>query len=409
MIQQSVLQQVIDTQKKKMLRLSTGFERETLQNIPTFQSHAFILTGIRRCGKSTLLKQMIEADDSRKLFLSFEDPRLFNFELSDFQILDSIIENSESETLFFDEIQVVKGWELYIRQKLDEGFRVAVTGSNASLLSCELGTKLTGRHISKELFPFSYREFLGFKNLQAGEKSLQKYMEIGGFPEFLKTNNQDILTELFYDILNRDIIVRHGIRDTRSLRILAVYLVSNVGNLVTASKLQQPLNIKTATTILEYFSFLEDAYLVGFMPKFSYSLKVQMVNPRKIYVIDPGIIKIASTSFTEDKGHLLENLVYWELRRQGKELYYFNENKSECDFVVMKNERIEQVIQVCYELLPENREREINGLKDAMEFFKIDNGLIVSFNQRDSFILNSKRIEILPAWEFLTNLNFKEL
>ena len=403
MIQESVLQQVIDTQKKKILRLNVGFEREVLPKMPTLQSHALIVTGIRRCGKSTLLKQLIDENESQKLFLSFEDPRLFNFELSDFEILDRIIENSKCETLFLDEIQVVEGWELYVRQKLDEGYRVAVTGSNASLLSRELGTKLTGRHISKELFPFSYREFLGFKNLQAGEKSLQKYMGTGGFPEFLKTSNTDILTELFYDILNRDIIVRHGIRDARSLKNLAVYLVSNVGNLVTASKLKQPLNIKTTATILDYFSFLEDCYLVNFMPMFSYSLKVQMVNPRKIYVIDHGIIKIASTSFTEDKGHLLENLIYWEFRRQGKELFYFNENKSECDFVVMKNEKLEQVVQVCYELLPENREREIKGLKDAMEFFNTDKGMIISFNQRDSFMLNGKQIEVVPAWEFLAD------
>jgi len=402
MIQQGTLQRVIDTQNKKMLRLGVGFEREILPEIPIIQSHALIVTGIRRCGKSTLLKQMYRTEDSKKLFfLSFEDPRLFNFELLDFELLDSIIENSKSETLFFDEIQIVDGWELYIRQKLDEGFRVVVTGSNASLLSREMGTKLTGRHISKELFPFSYREFLSFKTFQADSKSLQKYMDSGGFPEFLKTNNTDILTELFLDILNRDIIVRHGIRDARSLKNLAVYLISNIGNLVTASKLQQPLNIKTASTVLDYFSFLEDAYLVNFMPKFSYSFKVQTVNPRKIYAIDPGIIKIASTAFTEDKGHLLENLIYLELRRRGKELYYFNENKAECDFVVMKNEKLEQVIQVCYELLPENREREIRGLKEAMDFFKTDKGMIISFGQRDAIMYSGKRIEVLPAWEFL--------
>jgi predicted AAA+ superfamily ATPase len=228
-------------------------------------------------------------------------------------------------------------------------------------------------------------------------------METGGFPEFLKTNNTDILSELFFDILNRDIIVRHGIRDTRSLKNLAVYLVSNTANLVTANKLQQSMNIKTASTVLDYFSFLEDTYLVNFMPKFSYSLKTQMINPRKIYVIDSGIIKIASTAFAENKGHLLENMIYWELRRREKDLYYFNENKVECDFVVMKNEKIEQVIQVCYELLPENREREIHGLKEAMNFFKIDKGLIVSFNQQDVLIYNGKRINVLPAWEFLTN------
>ena len=402
MIQQVVLQKVIETQKKKMFRFGTGLQRDILPKIPALLSHALIVTGIRRCGKSTLLQQILETDKSKKLFLSFEDPRLFNFEISDFEILDTIIENSKSETLFFDEIQVIDGWELYVRQKLDEGFRVAVTGSNASMLSRELGTKLTGRHISRELFPFSYSEFLRYKNLQADENSLQKYMNTGGFPEFIKSNNTGILTVLFHDILNRDIIVRHGIRDARSLKNLAVYLVSNVGNLVTAGKLQQHLNIKAAATILDYFSFLEDAYLVYFMPKFSYSLKVQMVNPRKVYAIDPGIIKVASVAFTENKGHFLENLIYLELRRQGKELYYFNENKAECDFVVMKNGKIEQVIQVCNELSPENREREIRGLTEAMDFFKTENGLIISFNQQDALMHNGKRIEVLPAWKFLS-------
>ena len=405
MIQQSVLQKVIDSQKKKMFRLGTGLQREILPHIPILQSHALIVTGIRRCGKSTLLKQILETVDSKKLFLSFEDPRLFNFEISDFEILDGIIENTNSETLFFDEIQIIDGWEIFVRQKLDEGFRVVVTGSNASMLSRELGTKLTGRHISKELFPFSYREFLGFKRLQSDEKTLQKYMQTGGFPEYIKANHSDILTGLFHDILSRDIIVRHGIRDTRSLKNLAIYLVSNAGNLVTASKLQQPLNIKTAATVLEYFSFLEDAYLVSFMPKFSYSLKSRMINPRKIYVIDPGIINVASIAFTENKGRLLENLIYWELRRQGKELYYYNENKAECDFVVMQNEKLERVIQVCYELLPENRDREIRGLTEAMDFFKTDNGLIISFNQQDAFMYNGKRIEVLPAWQYLSKEN----
>ena len=402
MIQQSILQRVIDTQEKRFLRSGTGYKRALLPNIPSLQSHALIVTGIRRCGKSTLLKQMLEIEKGKKWFLSFEDPRLFNFEIPDFEILDRIIDDSKSETLFFDEIQVVQGWELYVRQKLDEGFRVVVTGSNASLIGRELGTKLTGRHISKELFPFSYLEFLGFKGLAADEKSLQKYINTGGFPEFLKTNNPDILTELFHDILNRDIIVRHGIRDSRSLKNLAVYLTSNVGNLVTANKLQQPLNIKTATTVLDYFSFLEESYLVHFMPKFSYSLKAQMINPRKIYITDTGMIKVASTSFTQNKGHLLENLIYLELRRAGKELYYFNENRAECDFVVMKNEKIEQVIQVCYELLPENREREMGGLTEAMAFFNTDHGLIISFNQRDAFMFNGKRVEVIPAWEYLT-------
>jgi predicted AAA+ superfamily ATPase len=401
MVQQAIIQQVIDLQKQKIQRQSTGLQRDILPDLPDIQTHALIVSGIRRCGKSTLLHQLLKRDNQNALHLNFDDPRLFGFELPDFQLLDNIIAASKNDVLFFDEIQVIQSWELYVRQKLDEGFRVIITGSNASLLSRELGTKLTGRHITKELFPFSYKEFLAFKSLQANVQSLHKYMDSGGFPEYLKTNNTDILTALFYDILNRDIVVRHGIRDVRSLKQLAVYLISNVGNLVTASKLQQPLGIKTTATILEYFSFLEDTYLVSFMPKFSYSLKVQSVNPRKIYIIDPGIIKIASTSFTDNYGHLLENIIYWNLRHTGKELYYFNENGSECDFVAFKNGKVQQLIQVCYELTPENREREQRGLQEAMDFFKTDNGLIVTCNQKDAYIHGGKRIEIVPAYEYI--------
>lgn len=403
MLQQIIIQRIIDYQQQKTKRFGTGLKREVLADLPVLQSHALIVSGIRRCGKSTLLKQLLEKEQEKVLFLNFDDPRLSNFELSDFELLDEIIENKKYEILFFDEIQVVTGWELYIRQKLDEGFRVAVTGSNASLLSRELGTKLTGRHINKELFPFSYREFLQFKSLEANEKSFRKYTDAGGFPEFLKTNNPDVLSELFENILNRDIIVRYGIRDAKLLRNLAVYLISNAGNLVTANKLTQPLGAKNASTVLDYFSFLEDTYLLSFMPKFSYSLKIQMVNPKKVYVIDSGLLQVASNSFTDDKGHILENMVFCELRRKRKTVFYFNENGAECDFTVMQKDKFEQVIQVCYELTAENREREIKGLNAAMDFFKTDNGIILTFNQRDAYIHNGKRIEIYPVWQWLTN------
>jgi predicted AAA+ superfamily ATPase len=388
-------------QRQKLDRQTLGLERELLLKLPDLDTHALIISGVRRCGKSTILMQLLKQRTQPVLYLNFDDLRIYGFVLKDFQLLDKIIEYNKSEVLFFDEIQVVEGWELYIRQKLDEGFRVFVTGSNATMLSRELGTKLTGRHITKELFPFSYREFLQFKNLEHNAKSLQKYMKTGGFPQFVKTNNTDILLELFTDILNRDIIVRYGIRDAAALKRLAVYLVSNTGNLVTAGKLQQPLSIKSSATILEYFSFLEDTYLLSFMPKFSYSLKVQAVNPRKVYVVDTGLLQVASNSFTDNKGLILENLVFNELRRQTKHLYYFNENGSECDFVVMKNEKLQQVIQVCYEMTTENSEREINGLNSAMDFFKTDNGVILTFNQHDAYMHNGKRVEIMPVWEWL--------
>jgi predicted AAA+ superfamily ATPase len=390
-------------QRRKIQSQSTGLERDILSDLPDIRTHALVVSGIRRCGKSTLLLQLLKRDVQNTLYLNFEDPRLISFELSDFQLLDNIIIDSKCDVLFFDEIQVIQNWELYVRQKLDEGFKIVITGSNASLLSRELGTKLTGRHITKELFPFSYKEFLSFKSLQPDVHSLQKYINTGGFPEYVKTKNTDILSTLFQDILNRDIVIRYGIRDVRALKQLAVYLISNVGNLVTANKLQQPLGMKT-NTLLEYFSHLEDTYLVNFMPKFSYSIKSQSINPRKIYVIDPGMIKVASTSFTKDYGHFLENIVYWYLRQSRKEIYYFNENGYECDFVVTKNGEIDRLIQVCYELTPENRAREQRGLQEAMNFFNTDKGLIVTYNQKDAYMQNGKQIEVLPAYEYLLHI-----
>ena len=270
MIQQETIRQVIEIQKGKLQAGSESLKRELLPVLPNLTSHALIISGIRRCGKSTLLLQMLKQKHKNSLYLNFEDPRLFGFELADFQLLDTIILKMNVENLFFDEIQIINGWERYVRQKLDENYRIVITGSNASMLSRELGTKLTGRHISKELFPFSYAEFLLFNMFKASAGSWQKYTEIGGFPEVVKTGNSDILAALFSDILNRDIAVRHGIRNVLSLKRLSAYLVSNAGSLVSARKLLQPLGIQSSTTILEYFSFLEDCYLINFMPKFSY-------------------------------------------------------------------------------------------------------------------------------------------
>ena len=400
MLQQEIIRQVIEAQKGRIQASSGGLKRELLPALPNLDSHALIISGIRRCGKSTLLLQMLKQKHKKALYLNFEDPRLFGFELEDFQLLDAIILKLNIKSLFFDEIQIVNGWERYVRQKLDEGYRVVITGSNASMLSRELGTKLTGRHISKELFPFSYAEFLSFNSFKASAHSWQEYAKIGGFPEYAKTKNSDILATLFSDILNRDIAVRHGIRDVLSLKRLSVYLISNAGSLVSARKLLQPLGFQSSTTVLEYFSFLEDCYLVSFMPKFSYSPKAQAINPKKIFVIDPGILSIASQSFSPNKGHSLENLVYWHFRRQGKELFYFQEKQGECDFVIFKNSKFELAVQVCYELTPENSVREKNGLNEALNHFNSNNGIILTFNQKDAYIRNGKKIEIKPAWEF---------
>ncbi len=402
MIKKSELNEVIRQQRYRLKISDTGLRRELLSSLPgDLKSHALIISGIRRCGKSTLLHQLLSDDIGPVLFLNFDTPKLYNYEIDDFGLLDEIIEEQGYKTLFFDEIQVVEGWELYVRQKLDEGFRIVITGSNASLLSKELGTKLTGRHVTKELFPFSFIEYCTYLGLAAGEASLSDYLDTGGFPEFVKTQNPDILNALTDDILYRDIAVRHNIKDVKSLKRLLVFLASNVGNLVSATKLTQSMNVKSAATILDYFSFFEQSYLMQLMPKFSYSYKVQMINPRKIYFIDNGLQGIISASFNGDSGRRLENMVFWELRRRQKELFYFNEQGKECDFVVCENNKPTQLIQVCYELNKENEKREQQGLFDAMDFFDMSNGIIITFNQQDVIVHQGKRIDVVPAYSFL--------
>ncbi|MDR0711334.1 MAG: ATP-binding protein [Prevotellaceae bacterium] len=384
------------------MRCTFGLDRGILSFFPSAGTQALAISGIRYCGKSTLLAQLLKSYNQPSLYINFEDPRLFGFELSDFRLLDDIIAERKSEVLFFDEIQAVERWELYVRQKLDEGFKVIIAGSNAALLSFELRTKLADKLTIKEIFPFSYCEFLAFKRLTADAKSWEKYLHTGGFPELVKTNNFNSLPTLLYAILTRDIVLQHDIRDVDTLKRLAAYLISSVGGLVTAGKLHEPLGIKNTATILKFCSCLEDSYLVNFLPKFSYSIKAQAINPRKVYVVDPSLIEVASTSATDGEEQKLENMVYWELRRKGYELYYFSNDGQECDFVMIKNNHVEQLVQVCYELTPANTAREHRGLHEAMKFFNTDNGIIVTNSQTESYLHNGRPISIVPAYRFIS-------
>ena len=401
MVPKDIILHVSAFQMSDMKSENTGLERFAIPKLSDIHTtHALIISGIRRCGKSTLMAQMIKKS-ANAFYLNFDDLRLADFTYKDFALLDEIISAEKYKVLFFDEIQIVKNWELYVKQKLSEKFKVIVTGSNASLLSKELGTRLTGRHFTRELFPFSYSEFIKFKSLKTGAVSFQKYLEAGGFPEYVKTGKKEYLTQLFSDILNRDIIVRHGVRDVSSLKRLSVFLMSNIGNLISATKLQQSFSVKTPT-ILEYFSYLEDTYLINFMPKFSYSLKAQAVNPKKVYAIDSALQNTVSTNWTDNNGRRLENVIYWHLRRENKEIYYFSENGKECDFIICENDNPKEIIQVCYELNAENRDRETAGLKAAMDFFKISNAKIITYNQDDAYIQDGKRISVIPVWKYIT-------
>lgn len=406
MVSKSDVVEAMRVQHERARRFQ-GYRREMLSSLPVLMAdYALVISGIRRCGKSTLLAQLASGryKPEEVLFLNFDTPLLYGFDFNDFRLVDEVIREREGCTvLFFDEIQVVDGWEVYVRGKLDEGFYVGVTGSNASMLSRELGTKLTGRHVTKELFPFSYAEYCGFMGKAVGADSLYGYLHQGGLPQYLQSDNRDVLADLVNDIVYRDVAVRYNIRDEHSLKSLLAYLMGNVGNLVSATKVKQMLGMKSTSTVSDYFSYLEQTYLIGFVPKFSYSYKAQLLNPKKVYCVDNGIVSVASPSFTRDEGRRLENMVFAELRRRYSEIFYYNENRKECDFIVVRDAVPRLAVQVCYDLTAENRRREVDGLLDALAFFRMNEGVILTYNQRDKFLVEDKTIEVLPAFEYFTS------
>jgi predicted AAA+ superfamily ATPase len=376
-------------------------QRSYFSKIQFKNSHIEVISGIRRCGKSTLMKQIMLKHKKDSIFFNFEDPRVHDFDISDFQKLDEVIGPSV-KVYFFDEIQNVKSWEIYVRQLHDLGKKVFVTGSNASLLSKELGTRLTGRHLRHELFPFSYLEYLGFKKLKNSITSYNRFLNEGGFPEYLKSGNIEILQNLLKDVVLRDIAIRHGVKNTKTLMDITLFLISNIGKEFSFNNIRNVFNVGSVTSVSEYLSWLEDAYVLFYLPKFSWSAKNSAVNPRKVYAIDNGLVNANTLSFSEDKGRLLENSVFLFLRQKQYQLYYFRE-KKECDFVVFDKGKFKMLIQVCDEVHNENIEREVNGLLVAMEFFKSKTGYILTKNQNDVLKYGKNTIHLIPIFEFIIN------
>ena len=414
MISVELLLETFKRQKNEILETisKTSISRSSLQIEPALPNFARIVTGIRRSGKSTLISKDLFSMDKSAFYLNFDEPVLYDFSAADFVILESAIDRFQkdqngSKILYFDEIQIVDGWEVFVNAQLKKGNLVTVTGSNASLLSSELGTRLTGRHLDYELFPFSFSEFCEIKHYKKTSENFLEYLKKGGFPEYLIYERTEILKRLFEDILMRDIVVRYGIKDVRSVKTLAIYLASNCGNLVTGSKLSAQLGLKTTTTILEYLSFLEQSYLFSFVPKFDYSAKAQSVNPKKVYCIDTGMIQNVTLSATKDLGRMFENAVFIELRRRTKNIWYYSEAAFECDFLYGSENLPENAIQVCYELTNENREREVRGVVKTCKKFPNVKPLIVTFNQKDKISYEGMIVEVVPAVDFFDSISLR--
>lgn len=398
MILLSELESAYKAQQDSLIEREKGIERFMYRK-PGETGHIDIITGIRRCGKSTYMNQLSNLTESNISIFTFEDSRLFGFDSEDFPKLLQII-GTDKTAYFFDEIQNVVGWEVFIRSLHDQGKKIFITGSNASLMSLELGTRLTGRHLCYELFPFSYREFLNFFNISPSAVTFQQYIEKGGFPEYLKFGSVDTLQQLFRDILYRDIAVRYSIRNVKTLIDIALFLISNAGKEYTLNRLKNAFNLGSTNSVSEYVGWFEDSYLIFSVPQFSWSAKSMAINPKKVYTIDTGFAIANSLSYTNDKGRLLENAVFIEFKRNGLTINYFKK-KHECDFVVFKSKQIEGVYQVCSELTSDNKGREINGLIEAMEFFGLQSGTILTLNQEDYFNFSGKEVKVVPVWKWL--------
>ncbi|MBO4734800.1 MAG: ATP-binding protein, partial [Paludibacteraceae bacterium] len=377
---------------QRNLYVDLGIERKIDQSLVDCQE-VLVLTGVRRCGKSVLMQQIRAKRSEKDYFISFDDDRLLHFTVDDFQLLyDVFVEDfGVQHTFYFDEIQLVDGWERFVDRLYKHGNKVIVTGSNAKMLSRELGTLLSGRHVSKEVYPFSlseYMELLGVKVTRdsfyttEGRAMLQNvqndYLKDGGFPQYLRSKNVEYLKSLYNDIIYRDIIVRYRLMSDKPLKETVYYLISNATHLFTYNSVAKSVGLKSSETVKDYISYLEETYLVGLLPKYDVKVGEQIKSPKKIYFIDNALVGIIGFSFSGNEGSRLENAVYIELRRRGKELFYHNDG-NECDFIVREGLRITEAYQVCVSMQEEKtRQRELEGIRSAMKAYSLSEGYIIT-------------------------------
>ncbi len=403
------LEKVVRSQEKNFQQKESGVRRDINFDKYIKTGQITVITGARRSGKSTLLKQFSENFDAYH-YLNFDDERLLDFKVGDFENLMLVFNKMHpAKTIFLDEIQNVAKWERFVRRAYEEEYKIFVTGSNANLLGSELATHLTGRYFSIELFPFSFAEFLRFKNQDWQNLYSQKiaritalfeqYLENGGFPEFLKSQDTEYLKRTYEDILYKDILVRFNVREVKSFRELANFLFSNFTKEASYNNLKKILDFKSVMSVRNYIHYLQESYLAFELLKYDFSLKKQYVSNKKIYVVDNGLRNTVAFSVSSDSGRLLENLVFLELKRRAQEIYYFKD-KNECDFIIKEKNKITQAIQVCFQIDQNNRERELAGLREAMKKFDLQKGLILTKAQEEQVGENSG-IEIKPVWKWL--------
>ncbi|MGK0209333.1 MAG: putative AAA+ superfamily ATPase [Patescibacteria group bacterium] len=415
-----------DTIKEIIIENQEKIPATILRDVKIPKTNKIIaIIGPRRVGKSHIIYQEMKKQDKEEiLYINFEDERLLPLQTEDLDlILQSYAELYPKKTpkIYFDEIQEIPGWEKFIRRIYDTITKdIIVTGSSAKLLSKEIATTLRGRSIPISIYPLSFAEFLEFKGKLPTKKTkytkkaeiqneFQEYMHFGGFPEipFEELKLETLSTYLDLTIY-KDLIERHNIRNRTLLKDLIKYIITNISKEFSVNSYYKNIKQKqkvSKDTLFEYMNYIEDIGLIFQVPKHSYSLKEQQVNPPKVYIVDTGFFQVHSFKFSENKGKLLENICYLQLQRMKNaqtEIYYYKHkiNKKECDFIIQERDSITQAIQVCYAINEDNRKREIDGLLEAMNEHSLSEGTIITMDQEEEIRIDGKKILLRPvvAW-----------
>lgn len=379
------------------------------------------IIGPRRSGKSSILKLLIQKLrlSDNFLFINFEDPYFVTHNQP--QVIEELIAvyqeyfQKNLKYLFFDEIHAIDHWESAVRKLRDSGrYKIFLTGSSSKLLNRELSTLLTGRHMSYSILPLSFREFLSFKGIEIKskkdvilkEKSLLKnfddYLLHGGFPEIVKTGNLGLLKQYYFDIIQKDIVMRYDVRQKDILEKMGIYLITNLSKTISIESLKKTfdLSFEAVSTYLGYF---HEAFLTFELTQFSYSLKTQQKALKKIYAVDSGLANTISFRFSEDKGRLLEQCVFLELKRRGYDVYYYKtKNNKEVDFLIKMPNRNKALMQVCWDMADtDTRKREFDSLRQAMEELKLNKAIILTYNSQEIAREGKKTITVLPVYKWL--------
>jgi predicted AAA+ superfamily ATPase len=438
-VEKQKLKELITEHKDRFLAKKSLVKRDAQNEIVRYlkQKEIIVLTGVRRSGKSSLMR-LIAGDllgspgisRSDLFYMNFEDERLISFTANDFEPLyEAFLELEKPQKhkyLFLDEIQNVAGWEKWLNRLYEfENVKIFVTGSNASMLSPEIATALTGRNRQVALWPFSFQEFLRWRGFSFDEKSLlrreakikiksffKEYFECGGFPEVLKSGDITILEQYYRDILYRDVIARYGIKNVKSLKEMALFLAANPATIQSYDRLKNMMGAKSPVTAKNYIDILGDVYLFFFTDLYDFSLKRQIYNPSKVYGIDIAMINAVSFQFSRNRGHLYENLVFLELKRRGKDIYYGRSPKgAEVDFLLKKGLYLEAAIQVCFSLDDDKtKKREVNGLIDVLKSLRDKQKRVLTTDFQMQIITDDEEgeietelgiISVIPVWKWL--------